>query len=351
MGATPPVAPGEPPNPKKLLASAIILALAFGALWLRRPEPAPASTSLSGETMGTTFDVRLAGEVSDEDAEAAARVVAEALEAVDAAMSTYRPDSELSRLNQAGAGEFVLSPATHEVMTLAFTVAGGSNGAFDPTVGPLVEAWGFGAADPEALPSEAEVQALLGRVGIERLQRTEAGVAKASADVQVDLSAIAKGYAVDRVSLALAGVGLDDHLVEVGGELRASGTREDGSAWRVAIDKPLYDGREVQQIIELDGAMATSGDYRNWVLDGTTRRSHTIDPRTGYPVDHTLASVTVLAPDCATADAWATAFMVMGEGKARAVANNHPELEALFLVRTDEGFERSASDGFPGDSD
>lgn len=339
--------PGEPPNPKKLLVSAILLALAFGALWLRRPDPAPVSTSIAGSTMGTTFDVRFAGELSMHQSNVATALVRTALDEVDLAMSTYKPESEISRLNRAGTAEFALSPETLGLLRLSFNVNAGSGGAFDPTVGPLVRAWGFGPDDRESLPSDAEVQVLREDVGLERLQLSETGVTKSGASVEVDLSAIAKGYAVDRVSESLAEAGLPNHLVEVGGELRASGVREDGSAWRVAIDKPLYDGREVEQVVELTGSMATSGDYRNWVQDGNVRRSHTIDPRTGYPVEHSLASVTVLSPDCASADAWATAFMVMGEKKGLVVAENLAGLEAMFLIRTDGGFERVATSGFP----
>jgi thiamine biosynthesis lipoprotein len=304
--------------------------------------PPPAAAEFSGRSMGTTWAVTLA--LPDLPAPARAEIQA-AIEArlgqVDALMSTYREDSELSRFNRAAAGAaFAVSPEMLEVFRVAAEVSELSDGAFDVTVGPLVAAWGFGATDRvPGEPPAAELAALRERVGYRELVVDSAGhsLRKTRADIRCDLSAIAKGYAVDRVAEALGSLGFADFLVEVGGEVRARGRRLDGGPWRVAIERPEVDRRAVFEVVPLrDLALATSGDYRNYVDLGGRRISHTIDPRTGRPVEHGLASVSVLHRDAIHADALATALNVLGPEAGYALADREG-LAAYFIVRRADG--------------
>lgn len=305
-------------------------------------------TELSGAVFGTTFSVKVVSPSSAPiDEQAAAQTIQRELNAIDASMSTWKDDSELSRLNRAQVGQaVVVSPPLFAVLDLAAQVHTASGGAFDVTVGPLVNRWGFGPdGRPSSAPTDAELATLRASVGQSHLVLDPAGpTATRQVDgLSADLSAIAKGYAVDRVSQALRDLGHDRHMVEIGGEIRASGENGDGRPWRIAIEKPDSLARTPFDVVGLsDEAMATSGDYRNVVeLDGQ-RLSHTIDPRTGRPVTHGLASVTVVAPTCAAADAWATALSVLGPIEGATVADAH-DVAATFLVRTDSGFTQSAT--------
>ena len=304
--------------------------------------------------MGTTWAVTLNAPGLDRDAQARvrARVQAE-LDAVDAAMSTWDPDSEVSRFNRhAASAPFAVSAATFEVVRLARGVFERSGGAFDPTVRPLVAAWGFGADArvPGEGPSAAERAALGARVGFDRLvlDPTARTLTKAHPGLELDLSAIAKGYGVDRVADALLADGHADFLVEVGGELRAEGTRPDGTPWRLAIERPEPEGRAVHAVVPLTGlAMATSGDYRAFHEAGGVRRTHIIDPRTGAPIAHGLASVTVLHPRAVLADAWATTLSVLGPDEGFALAEREG-IAAYGIVRETGGRYRiRRTSGFP----
>ncbi|MEQ1902647.1 MAG: FAD:protein FMN transferase [Pirellulaceae bacterium] len=232
-------------------------------------------------------------------------------------MSTYLPDSEISRFNNSSTTDwFTVSPATAKVVSRALEVSVKTQGAFDITVKPVVERWNFGANKGEfQMPTPEETQSLLARVGFEKLAvRLEPpAIRKTIPDLQVDLSAIAKGYAVDLASIRLAELSFQNHFVEIGGEVRAAGKKPDGSKWRVGIEKPLEGVRDVERIVELsDVSMATSGDYRNFRMIGNQRYSHTIDPKTARPVENQMASASVIAADCMSADAFATSAMVMG---------------------------------------
>jgi len=311
---------------------------------------------LSGPTMGTTFTVVLAGESFDAAALAPLQAAIDAeLAAVNAEMSTYLEDSELSRFNRQGANlPFPASEHLLEVVSLAKQVSEQSGGGFDVTVGPLVDAWGFGPGDPSERHElgEAEIAQLREVVGDAKLEvdRAAQTLRKSVPGLRVDLSAIAKGHGSDRVATVVEAAGYADWMVEVGGEVRVRGSNPSGEAWKVGIERPTGDAagsRAVQSILRVrDGAVATSGDYRNyWERDGV-RYSHTIDPRTGRPITHALASVTVIHPDSAAlADAWATAINVLGpdEGLARA---EQLGLAVYLLVRTESGFETRASSAF-----
>ncbi|MCB9522792.1 MAG: FAD:protein FMN transferase [Myxococcales bacterium] len=304
--------------------------------------------ALQGETMGTTWSVKVVGEGLDE-AGLRATIQGE-LDAVVAAMSTYEPTSELSKLNaRAETTPTTISPALRTVLALALQISAASDGAFDVTVGPLVNAWGFGPQKRGTPPDAATHASLRERVGWQKLALDAAAgtLAKAHPQTYVDLSAIAKGYGVDRVALALEAKGHDRYLVEVGGELRVRGHNAHGAPWRLGVEAPLEDRRAVQAVVPLTaGAMATSGDYRNFYEQDGQRISHTIDPRKGAPITHRLASVSVVAADCATADGWATALNVLGpdEGFAKAQALG---LAAYFLVRRPDGdFEAKVTPAF-----
>jgi FAD:protein FMN transferase len=269
---------------------------------------------------------------------------------VNELMSTYLPSSELSRFNQWASREpFQLSAETFEVFQVARRVGSLSSGAFDVTVGPVVNAWGFGPpGKPAHPPSDVELDQLKAGVGWDKivLEEAHSAIRKIRPDVYCDLSAVAKGYGVDRVSATLSGLGYFEHMVEVGGEVRARGRNAEGQPWRIGVEKPLEGGRAVQRTLPLENlAMATSGDYRNYYEEGGRRVSHEIDPRTARPIGHRLASVTVVTGRCVEADAFATALIVLGEeeGYRLAVEQN---LAALFLVREADGFVEKTSPRF-----
>lgn len=292
----------------------------------------------AGPAMGSQYAVKVVGALDEEARAAAAEAIEKALDTVNTKMSTYRPDSELSRFNaHADTTPFPISRETEAVFRIAQQVSAESGGAFDVTVGPLVDAWGFGPARPEAPPSDDEIAALLERVGHEQLELSEGAIAKRHPEAACDLSGVAKGYAADLVAEALAALGHRNFLVEVGGEIRASGVNARGGPWRIAIEQPDPSRRAIQRVVPLrDLAMATSGDYRNFYERDGKRYSHTIDPRTGRPVDHHLASATVVHEGCGWADAYATALMALGPEEGRAFAEAQG-LAALLLVYDEAG--------------
>lgn len=318
-----------------MLGVLVLLGLSAWRLWVApTPEASVPVTEVSGASMGTTYSVKLSGAL---DSQAQARVeeaVTSALSAVDAAASTYRQDSELMRFNRLSEVEspFALSPELLPIVEIALDVGRKSAGALDVTIAPLVDAWGFGPSAGRE-PAPDVIEALRARVGQTHLRIEGTALVKQHADVALDLSAVAKGYAVDRVASALDALGQNNYLVEIGGELRGRGRRSDGKAWQVGIEKPVSEGRAVQKIVALrDLSMATSGDYRNFYEVAGQRRSHLIDPRTARPVEHALASVTVIHPEAARADAWATALAVLGPTEGPKVAEREG-LAAFFVVR------------------
>lgn len=300
--------------------------VAYGAM---PPRPA----AMAGATMGTTWSARLA--LPAGCAESAARqAIQAALDEVVAQMSAWEADSDITRYNQAAPGWQALPAPFFHVLRHALALAEDCGGAYDPTVGPLVNAWGFGphqrAFEP---PSSAAIEAARLRCGWRRVRLDEARqAAHQEGGTYLDLSSIAKGYGVDRAALALDGLGITQYLVEVGGELRARGTRPDGAPWRVAIEVPDASDDHAMALPLLDCSIATSGDYRRHAGDGDARYAHTIDPRTGQPVRNPIASVTVLHPGCMQADALATALTVLGETDGLAYARRH-NLAALFILR------------------
>lgn len=302
--------------------------------------------SYQGPTMGTSFTVKWVSSDTDIDAKLPAQID-QLLVEVNNSMSTYQQDSELSRINQMPAGESViLSAGLAQVLKKALEISHSSGGAFDVTVGPLVNLWGFGP-DGRVIhaPDEHEITHLRQRVGYHYIKLSGKQLNR-ERNVYIDLSAIAKGYGVDKVAELLESAGITAYLVEIGGELRARGVKPDNSHWKIAIEAPVYGERKVQRIIEVkDVGIATSGDYRNYFEENGIRFSHTIDPATGKPISHKLASVTVLASDCAAADALATAMMVLGPEKAETYAEEQG-VEALLIIKSDEGFIEKMTPGF-----
>jgi len=252
--------------------------------------------------MGTAFNVKVVTEdMTEVHRERLTRGIREVVDGVDHAMSTYRPDSEIETFNRSGIEPFAASPEMLAVVAEAQRVARLTGGAFDITVGPLVEIWGFGPSGATETPSDEKLQELMGVTGYEQLELDVDGgtLRKAWADCRIDLSAIAKGFAVDLVTAALDREGYSDYMVEVGGEVRTRGRNGAGEAWRIGIERPDARERLVHNAIPLgDLSLATSGDYRNFVVRDGVRVSHTIDPRTGRPISHNLASVSVIHASC-----------------------------------------------------
>ncbi len=329
-------------NPSLRIVRSITAGLTLLAVTACNPsQPRAEEAIFQGPTMGTRYTVKVVAEglVGGRHDEVLA-LIEERLEEVDGRMSTYLRDSELSRFNAwREESPFPFSAETLEVLTLALEVSRSSGGAFDATVAPLVAAWGFGPSERlPAAPSEEELDRLRQHIGYEKLELVAGqGLRKLDPAVSCDLNAIAKGYAVDRIAAALLGAGLTDFMVEVGGEVRTAGKNAFGVAWRIGIEAPRQGVRRLHTMVSLSGvALATSGDYRNFYEVDGKRYSHTIDPRTGRPVEHAGASVSVIAEDCAVADAWATALLVLGpeEGYELAVARG---MKVLFLIYEPDG--------------
>ena len=318
---------------------------AFISLLLGGCTSADEYVRLSGATMGTQYSVTAKCRLPSQHLE---RELAAVLLAVNAEMSTYDSESMLSRFNREAVGNwYAISDTLAEVVETAQNLSAASNGAFDVTVGPLVNLWGFGpAGERDDLPDAQEIADALANVGYRHLRLRRSVATEASAELQkdvsvyVDLSAIAKGHGVDRIAQRIEKLGCLDYLVDIGGEVRVTGVNPRGNAWRVGVEVPAagnFGG--VQRVLELsEGAVATSGDYRNFIAVNGKRYSHTIDPRTGYPVTHDLASVSVIHPSAMWADGYATTLSVLGVEAGIDFAHRQ-KLAALFIIRTASGFQ------------
>ena len=296
----------------------------------------------AGRTMGTEYAVTVSGGSGCNGA--LSDLVVDELRSVNAQMSTWQPDSELSRFNRARAGEWVtVSEDLAGVVTLAQDLARQSGGAFDVTVGPLVDLWGFGVRERRGIPGTKEIAAVAASVGYRFLEARPSPPAlrKLVDGLRVDLSGIAKGHGVDRLAALLDARGCTDYLIDIGGEVGVRGLGPRHVPWRIGIEMPEAGGGvESGTVLSLsEGAVATSGDYRNFRTVGGARFSHTIDPRTGRPVAHDLASVTVLAERAALADGLATLINVLGPEDGLAFARRRG-LAALVLMRREGGLER-----------
>lgn len=308
------------------------------------------SVQISGQTMGTTYSVTYRPVSDEPDKQVLFKEIETLLTKINQSMSTYIDDSELSRFNRTEAGlETVLSKELFYVIQSAVKVSQISDGAFDITVGPLVNLWGFGPTPVQRQqPQAADIQRVLEHTGYEKLS-LDAGklsITKANEYMYVDLSGIAKGYAVDRIAQLMDSYLIQHYLIDIGGELRGKGRNDKNQPWQIGIEQARPFSREVQRVISLDNqAMATSGDYRNYYEQDGIRYSHTIDPKTGAPITHVLASVTVLHESCMLADALSTALMVMGPDAAMELANQQ-QLPVYLLVKSENGFVERYNDPF-----
>lgn len=298
--------------------------------------------TLSGKTMGTTYNITYL----DEESRDLQSSIDSLLVVFNQSLSTYIPESELSQFNLGDTLDFNL-PYLLPVLEASQKVYENTNGAFDPTVGPLVNIWGFGPTGPE-LKDSVDIKNLLATVGFSKIEFDQKQLRKKVAGIYLDFSAIAKGYGSDVVAEFLKNKSVSNYLVEIGGELVANGTNEKGELWKVGVNRPeeSANASDLISIIALqDRGMATSGNYRNYYVRDSVKISHTINPATGYPVNHNLLSATVLAKDCMTADAYATAMMVMGTEKAIALDSTINEIE-VFLIYDDGngGFRTFASE-------
>lgn len=303
---------------------------------------------LYGNTMGTTYSIKMVVSKDRLEKSQLADSVKVELEQVNYALSTYLDSSELSRLNKSR----VLSPIqiSDELKTVlleAKRLGNMTDGALDVTVGPLVNLWGFGPDKRVThAPKQSDIAERLEKTGIELFTVSGNSVSKREPSLYIDLSSIGKGYGVDRLANLLERNGIHNYLVEVGGEIRVSGKKLNGGDWRIAIEKPLSNQRTIQRlIIPKNNGIATSGDYRNYFEEDGFRYSHIIDPNTGYPIKHRLVSVTIIHPSAMTADGLATAISILGPEKGFDVVKQH-QIAAMLIVKTDNGFEELITEPF-----
>ena len=265
--------------------------------------------------------------------------IIEALQAVDASLSPFNKKSIISHINNNEC--FYVDTLFAEVFRNAEIIYAESHGAFDPTVAPLVNAWGFGFKQSSNITSST-IDSLQSLVGLHHVTLKNGFITKNDPRIMLDFSAIAKGYGSDRVAHVLDSCGIQNYMVEIGGEIVIKGHNKNGNPWGIGINKPIDDSlstnQELQTVLRLtDCAIATSGNYRNYYYKDGIKYAHTIDPRTGYPVQHSLLSATVIADNCMRADALATAFMVLGADSAIAYCERHPEIEGYFIIAADSG--------------
>jgi FAD:protein FMN transferase len=322
------------------------------------PIEKPTRWTMAGPTMGTSFSITIAdpgGRLSSEpDLQAIAIKVKAVLKEINQKMSTYDSESEISKFNASRSTErFSVSAELASVVARAKEIFEASDGAFDITVSPLVNLWGFGTqgerSDP---PSDDQIQAVIASIGSQHLEVTldPPTLRKLKPELEINLNAIAPGYAADRLGQLLSELGYKNSLVDVGGEFLAQGKNDDGGPWRVAIEKPRRSAAPKQSIERVllisDQAAATSGDYRQFFEHNGKFYSHTIDPKEGKPVTHSLASVTIIAPDAMSADGWATAVMALGPDRGMKLVESLDRVEAILLIRKEDGtFEMKVSPG------
>lgn len=336
-------------SPKKLLILLAIIGLAFFAKLQLSPPPL---VSLSGKTMGTTYHVKYLNDKDLNDEEVHQKID-ELLQIVNKEMSTFMPTSDISRFNQHhGTTPFAIPKDFAYVVKTALELNKTTLGALDITIGPLVNIWNFGPTkrNKEA-PTNEKIAETLKIIGIEKLKLIEEDghyfLQKTEPQLYLDLSAIAKGFGVDKVANYLADLGLKNYMVEIGGEVFAQGKNDRQKTWTIGIESPNYEGgRSVEEAIQLDGlGMATSGNYRNYFEQNGKRFTHELDPKLGYPVQHRLASITVVAENTTVADGLSTGLIVLGEEKAFQVAEKN-NIAAYLIIQEGEGFKTQATTAF-----
>ena len=304
--------------------------------------------TVTGVAMGTAFTVKWVSQENLDDTDFA-QSINKAIAEVEASMSTYMNASDLTGLNGAAVNVWHDVPQSMaNLIQQSLAVGQQTDGAFDITIGAAVNAWGFGPqGKPETVPDAQQLLQLRDLVNADNIVvDVDQARVKKQGQVYIDLSAIAKGYGVDQVALWLDSQGVENYLVEIGGELKAKGTKPEQQPWRIAIESPVTQARNVFQIVRIvDNAIATSGNYRNYYEEAGIRYSHTLDPSTLSPVKHQLASVTVITKSAATADALATALMVMGEKKGPQWAKQN-NVSAYFIYRDGSDYKAQAVAGF-----
>ena len=312
-------------------------------------------TAWSGYTMGTSYHVKTAGTtITEEASQNLGKKIDSVLVEVNRQMSTYLPQSEIAVFNRYQSTDpYAISAGFMTVFREALNLYESSGGAFDATVAPLVNLWGFGPARAAAkAPDDSVITALLTSIGSDKIEIVDSlHIRKTNPAVQLDLSAIAKGYGVDAVAAMIGKAGFANYMVEIGGEVAAKGVNARNEPWKIGIDRPSYanlPGSKLEGILALkDVAVATSGDYRNYFEFEGKKYSHTINPRTGWPVDNKLASATVIAGNCTLADGLATAVMVMGYERGLDWLEKEPGVEGFLIVRTgEEVFKEYQTTGF-----
>ena len=296
-------------------------------------ESKPTYRTQQGKIFGTVYTVTY-----EHNTDLQAEIVG-AMQAVDNSLSPFNKHSVITKVNNNDS--ICVDALFTEVFHTSEQIYRDSHGAFDPTVAPLVNAWGFGFKKGTDV-SSATIDSLLALVGFDRIGLDDDHVVKADDRIMLDFSAIAKGFGSDRVAHVLDSCGVKNYMVEIGGEVVVKGHNKNGNPWGIGITKPIDDSlsmsQDLQTVLRLtDCAIATSGNYRNFYYKDGVKYAHTIDPRTGYPVQHSLLSATVIADNCMRADALATAFMVLGVDSAMAYCERHPEIDGYFIVAADSG--------------
>jgi len=296
---------------------------------------------IQGKTMGTTFNIKV---ITSENTDALEKKINQRLKQINKSMSTYDKDSEISKFNRISdtETEFPITDDFFRVITIAENVYRLTDGAWDGTVDPIVNLWGFGRTNQDArIPSAEEIEALLPLIGFHNIEISQKKfLRKKKPGISLDLASIAKGYGVDQVAGLIAEHGIKDFIVEVGGEIYASGVRLDGGHWRIGINRPKIDAAfdDIYKVTTLyNKAFATSGDYRRFFEKDGKRYSHILDPKTGYAVSNKVVSTTVIADNCTFADGLATALMVMGHKKGIELVNNIDNIECLIIVEEADG--------------
>lgn len=303
-----------------------------------------------GQTMGTSFSIKASVVPESVDQHALKQRIKSLLHEINSSMSTYIETSEISLFNHSSSTQWQnVSPRLFEVLKTAQNFSALTQGAFDISITPLVNLWGFGPDEMTyTVPDASEIKQRLNQIGYQHLLLNDEDnkIKKTISSLTLDLSALAKGYAVDQVALLIEKFSISNYLVEIGGEIRLKGKKVDGGLWRIAIEKPTPENRLIQKILPISNiSMATSGDYRNFFESKGIRFSHTIDPRTGYPITHQLASVTILSENAMEADALATAIMVLGPNNGFQLAEKQ-KIAALFFIKTETGYEEKYTSEF-----
>ena len=321
-------------NKKKLIWQLpfLVLLVVGSVLIIRQQQNMPYQHD-QGVVFGTVYNVTYQSDKNlNED-------ILAVLNQVDASLSMFNEQSTISKINR---NESVKPDNTFiEVFELAKKISEETSGAFDITVAPLVNAWGFGFKEGQ-MPDQQAVDSLLAIVGFKKIDLKGGNIVKQDPRIMLDCSAIAKGYGCDMVARLMRSRDIKNYMIEIGGEVVTSGISEKRLPWKIGVTKPTDDslsvGQELQTVLNVtDKAMATSGNYRNFYYKNGKKYAHTIDPKTGKPVQHNILSATVLASNCATADAYATSFMVLGLDEARKVLEKHPELMAYFIYSDKNG--------------